>query len=473
MANVDVEVGGRRGPRNKTKWWHRNTPLQDLLDCIEKGQNLSIQQPPSIYKIPSSARKISPDSFKPQVVSIGPLHRQDKALQEFEEQKTTYLHHLLQRLNIKPEIILDKCLQKVNDSIHKIRESYGGMMTYTDVELAQMMVIDACFILDFLFLFEEHQPLTSTNAILTRSISRDLVLLENQIPFFVLQDIFKCTISKLQTTRSLTSGILQHLQILSPFKEIKRNDVICTTQPHHILGLLQRSFHPTDNIPLNCPLLRFPNHSALELDKAGVKFEPKKDENWTLAIDFSSSSWKFFRWWWGNRTLRMHKLCIDDSTELFLRNLIAYEQCTPDVPDFVTSYVCAIDMLLDTKEDLSKLVESKVLTNNLGSNEDSTKMLNKLSEQFAFKEFYYMEQWKQLDDYYNRYVPKNIALLRRTYFDSPWKIIALLASCYHPIRSCHRSGHLKNNQVDSQCFFCLPSFWHYVWYLFHFLLKSH
>ena len=421
MANLDVEVG---------------VTLQTLLHYKDRGQNLSRLPPPSIYIIPNRVTKISPESFKPQVVSIGPLHRKDETLKEFEEKKMAHLHHLLEWLNIEPRIGLDDCLQKVNASIRKIKECYGGMITCTDVELAEMMVMDACFILDFLFLSEEHRPLISRNAILEHAISRDLVLLENQIPFFVLQDIFDCTISKLRKG-TLTSGVLKQLNILSPFNG---NNHVLGTTPHHILGLLQESFHPSPSQP-TCPLfempnpcalqlVKIPNHSALELDKAGVKFKPNTEDGnrWPLAIDFSSSSIECFRWCWGDRTLRMPKLCIDDNTELFLRNVIAYEQCTPNVPDYVTSYVSAIDMLLDTKEDLSKLVESQVLSNHLGSNKDATKMLNSISKQFVFKEFYYTEQWRRLHRYHDSYVPKNIALLKRTYFNSPWNIIALLAA---------------------------------------------
>ncbi|KAJ9548885.1 hypothetical protein OSB04_021428 [Centaurea solstitialis] len=470
MENVDMEVGGT---------------LQILLDCKDKGQNLSGLHPPSIYIIPNSVRKISPDSFTPQVVSIGPLHRENKTLQQFEEQKTMHLHHLLERLNIGPQMALDECLKKVNASISRIRACYGHGETIAnckDAELAKMMVLDACFILDFLFLSEEHEPFISRHVILEHAISRDLVLLENQIPFFVLQDIFDCTISKLQP-RTLIHGVLERLCMLSPFKG--NNYVLDTTQPHHILGLLQQSFHPspspnpnpsksTHPLSLEMPnhasmergnscergttcwarlgarpkphhvaahalngqgsgvlqLLDIPNHSALELDKAGVKFKPNSEDAnnyWPLDIGFSSTSIECFRWCWGDRTLRMPTFCIDDNTELFLRNVIAYEQCTPDVPDYVTSYVSAIDMLLDTKEDLSKLVESHVLRNHLGSNKEATKMLNNISKQFVFKEFYYTEQWSRLHRYYESYVPKNIALLKRTYFSSPWSIIALLA----------------------------------------------
>ncbi|KAJ9548887.1 hypothetical protein OSB04_021430 [Centaurea solstitialis] len=425
MADVDVEAGLGGSQRRK------KTNVEILLDCKEKGETLSKKPSPSIYMIRSSDHNLKPKFFKPQVVSIGPLHREDQTLKEFEDQKTTHLHHLLECLKDDDAgMILDKCLQKVTNSIKEIKECYGGMKTnIDDDELAKMMVMDACFILDFLFLSEEHRRSTSRNAILTHSIFRDLVLLENQIPFFVLQHIFDCTISKIQAD-SLTSSLFKKLECIIPFKGITDNHIIGTTLPHHILGLLQKSFYPPHPIKSTCPPLPYPNHSAVELHEAGVKFKPMhKDENrWPLAIDFSSSPFECFKGCCRSPILRMPTMDINDNTELFLRNVIAYEQCTPDVPDYITSYVCAIDMLVDTKEDLSKLVKSKVLTNHLGSNKDATKMLNEISKQFVFEEFYYANEWHQLHEYYNGYVPRNIALLKRTYFSSPWNIIALLAA---------------------------------------------
>ncbi|KAJ9549143.1 hypothetical protein OSB04_021686 [Centaurea solstitialis] len=481
MVNFDIEAGG--GPRNKTKWWHRSTyrnktklwqyhaiprikmatkpknikklppnrqyemvardklgpPLvggvpnisdtvRVLLTCKENGKKLSNQLSPSIYMIPSTLRGLSPTSFDPLVVSIGPLHREDAVVKELEAHKATYMHHLLDRMDVPPWQVLEACLQRVNDKIDDIRACYGGMKTYiNDVELAKMMVMDACFILEFLFPSDEHEPLISKNVILKHSIFHDLVLLENQIPFFVLQHIFDCTLFKLPTRPSLclTLSILERLQFLNPFKV--NGNIKAGTNPHHILGLLQTYFHPKDDIQPTCPLFPMPNHYATELDKSGVKFKPNENGNWALAIDFSSSWFECFRWCWGNRTLRMPAMRIDGNTELFLRNVIAYEQCTPDVPDYVTSYACAMDMLVDTKEDISKLVESKVLSNDLGSNQEATNMLNCISNQVVFAEFYYNEQWKQLDKYYNGYWPKYIAQLKRIHFSSPWNIIALLA----------------------------------------------
>ncbi|GKA08138.1 hypothetical protein Tco_0687469 [Tanacetum coccineum] len=52
-----------------------------LLDCVEEKKSFTIQ---SICMAPSTLRDLSPSSFDPRVVSIGPLHREDENVQAFE-----------------------------------------------------------------------------------------------------------------------------------------------------------------------------------------------------------------------------------------------------------------------------------------------------------------------------------------------------------------------------------------------------
>ncbi|GJT04115.1 CBL-interacting serine/threonine-protein kinase 7-like protein [Tanacetum coccineum] len=55
-----------------------------LLGCVEKGGDRKKQHPPTICKVSSFLRDLSESSFNPQLVSIGPIHREDPKLKEFE-----------------------------------------------------------------------------------------------------------------------------------------------------------------------------------------------------------------------------------------------------------------------------------------------------------------------------------------------------------------------------------------------------
>ena len=124
----------------------------------------------------------------------------------------------------------------------------------------------------------------------------------------------------------------------------------------------------------------------------------------------------------------MPVLEIGDETELALRNLIAYEQCYPNLSaQYFTSLGHIMDLFIDSTEDVVKLVELGVIVNLLGSNENAANMINSICNGVVCKNFSYEEQLKQLDDYYKSYWPKHMAWLKRTYFNSPWNVIALVA----------------------------------------------
>ncbi|GJV05280.1 putative UPF0481 protein [Tanacetum coccineum] len=86
--------------------------------------------------------------------------------------------------------------------------------------------------------------------------------------------------------------------------------------------------------------------------------------------------------------------------------------------------------ILDAKWPMAmelKYSRSQVLVNAIGSNEEAADIINDICKQVPFKDFYYEDEWKQMDEYYNAYWSNLIAELRRKYFSNPWSFIALLA----------------------------------------------
>ncbi|GJX19714.1 putative UPF0481 protein [Tanacetum coccineum] len=133
--------------------------VQRLLNYDERVQNRSKQHPGSIYMVPSIYRDLSPRSFTPRLVSIGPLHHHDEHLKGFEVQKATYMHHLfhnvLRPLGSTPEKLMKACVTRVSRSIDHIKACYIGMKIYPDSKLVEMMVMDACFILAFIYMLDD------------------------------------------------------------------------------------------------------------------------------------------------------------------------------------------------------------------------------------------------------------------------------------------------------------------------------
>ncbi|CAI9264770.1 unnamed protein product [Lactuca saligna] len=214
--------------------------------------------------VPRVFRELSPSSFNPRVVSIGPLHREDKKLQEFERYKASCVHDLLHRLDTPTEETLQACVRKVNDLIDRIRACYAGMMsTYGDVDLAKMMVMDGCFILEFIYNFSEGRQIMG-NMLLEQPVLFDLFILENQIPFFVLNDIYQCTIFKLGSNEaSLSKFILPVLDFIDIYSGSGSS-----------------------------------NNIIAELDMAGVKFEPNRNAKWSMAMEVKFRRFPWLFWFW-------------------------------------------------------------------------------------------------------------------------------------------------------------------------------
>ncbi|MFS8006340.1 hypothetical protein Hanom_Chr14g01248071 [Helianthus anomalus] len=395
--------------------------VRNLLDLVGQKQKVT-KFSPYIYKAPQTFRELSPTSFTPRVVSIGPLHREDKNLQRFEVRKAAFVHDLLcRRLDSSPTETLTACVEKVASMIKEIRGSYVDMMSYNDSKLTEMMVMDACFILEFI----HDMPKDCNLRLQDQHIPYDLVLLENQIPFFVLEGVYECTIYNFvgQSLGTFIHPLLQHTNIFEGI--IKAERTLSYTNLDHILGYLHHCYQPENEISSNFP--RSTIHSAVELDHAGVNFKPNQDAKWPMAMEVKTYGYHSKIFWFSSKTtLTMPTLRIDDFTEMILRNLIAYEQSYVDYP-YVTSYARAMDMLIDTHEDIAKLVTSKVIVNHIGSNEEAANMINGICKEVAPEHFCYTQQWEQLDRHFNSYWPRKIVKLKQTHFNSPWSIIAVFA----------------------------------------------
>ncbi|PWA98209.1 hypothetical protein CTI12_AA000230 [Artemisia annua] len=403
MAEGDVQLG--------------HVDIDDTVQLLlkyDEVQNPSDQRPGSIFMVPSIYRDLSPHSYTPRVVSIGPLHRQDNHLIGFEAHKSTYMHNLfhnvLRPLNSTPEQILKECV----------------MRAYSDSELVKMMVTDACFILAFLYNPRINYSSLGPIELLYPKILHDMILIENQIPFFVLQDIFECTFLKLRPTMSLIADLIFPIQKWFNIYEgdlVMDNSSISSTHDH-ILGFLHKSYQNPDRDLSMCNKM-VNAHSVVELDRSGVRFRKKLDAKWPMAMELEFSWYLCFPLSGSRPTLKMPVLRLYDETESIIRNLIIYEQAA-EVQTCVTSYMKVMDMLIDIPEDVAMLTKSQVLVNRLGSDEKAANLINDMLKEVSVEDFYYEDEWEKIDKYYTAYWPNLIAELRRKYFSNPWSIIALI-----------------------------------------------
>ncbi|KAG5550451.1 hypothetical protein RHGRI_015422 [Rhododendron griersonianum] len=120
-----------------------------------------------IYRVPEDLRKLNESAYTPRLIAIGPLHREDKHLQTpLQHVKLSYTNYLLSRLTPRMEdqqeltagmeeelakqkklTVLQKCLAELKTLVHDAKKCYAEEVTLDE----ETMLIDGCFILEFLY----------------------------------------------------------------------------------------------------------------------------------------------------------------------------------------------------------------------------------------------------------------------------------------------------------------------------------
>ncbi|KAK9929520.1 hypothetical protein M0R45_026616 [Rubus argutus] len=165
--------------------------------------------------------------------------------------------------------------------------------------------------------------------------------------------------------------------------------------------------------------------SISKLHLAGVKFKVAGVKS---KVETSTTK-NLFDIKFVNGILYIPELKTEDSTELILRNLIAFEQCTFD-KNYISDYVSIMDEFLDTSKDVELLVKYGIVENILGGGDDElSTMINSLSTGIIYgSDFYYGTLCEQLNKFCSSKFNKRIANLRQKYFNTPWATISFFAA---------------------------------------------
>uniref|UniRef100_A0A6M2E7S4 Uncharacterized protein n=1 Tax=Populus davidiana TaxID=266767 RepID=A0A6M2E7S4_9ROSI len=299
---------------------------------------------------------------------------------------------------------------------------------------------------------------------LRSAVQRDLILLENQLPFFILQVLYgivskynitgyscppKTVCSCLPETDKTCCSCLPETDCCCPciafleltctfFKNYNKNkNKTSPEKPLHFTDLVRSFFLPkdpnTEDPNPRDPNTKDPNpkdpstkdpnfkrpkpikklYGATRLHQAGMKFKPKKPHEYNIKSWTKDDSIK-------KGELHFPTLEIDDHTDCIFRNLMALEQCHYPNVAFICEYVKFLDFLVDTEEDADLLIKSEVIVNRLGESDDVAKLINKLCQGIVEVHSCYSNIAKDLNDYYESWYNTSKAYLRRQYFRNVW-----------------------------------------------------
>ncbi|XP_004292996.1 PREDICTED: UPF0481 protein At3g47200-like [Fragaria vesca subsp. vesca] len=286
----------------------------------EKLQKLPPLSPSCfIYRVPERFRlRDNPNVYTPQVVSIGPLHRGKETLQDMEEHKYRYLQQFLDRTEENLLVLYTK----IRDQEADLRSYYAENIKFCSNDFVTIMLVDAAFIIE-LFLNHYFNIANSTDRIMSapfliNDISSDLLLLENQLPFFILEDLFYLE----EVNRNSNSGVngkVSFIQLFGKFFEQELGAVGADCNSEMVNFCEVRGAHFLD-LPRE-PLVRCTRNegtpiapSITELHQAGVKFEVGSTRH-LFGIRFN------------NGILQIPKIEISGCMVDTLRNIAVFEQC--------------------------------------------------------------------------------------------------------------------------------------------------
>uniref|UniRef100_A0A5B7APY9 Uncharacterized protein n=1 Tax=Davidia involucrata TaxID=16924 RepID=A0A5B7APY9_DAVIN len=391
-----------------------------MLESLESTPSLEQY---CIYRVPMKLRKVNEEDFTPRVVSIGPFHYGNERFKSMEKDKLDYFKKLIGRGNEGLEDYVG-LMKELED---KIRQCYAETINWLNSdEFVMMILVDAGFIIELLrryFFWDrkeqnhlevQNEPLLY-NSWQLNNICHDLLLLENQLPFFVLEVLFY------QTFAPFPENFPPLLQLtLDFFKNYyNQQNRLPNAGARHFTDLI-RTLH----LPMSRRLLpqraleEFKSlHSATELHEAGVKFKVGSSKC-LLDLHFS------------NGVLEIPRFELSDQTTPFTRNLMALELCHYPHDSYINDYIILMNNLIKAPKDVDLLVKKGILVNGLGDSSAAATFFNPLSRQIKFSSsnFYYSRLCKDLNAY--KKVPWEVwmAIFKHDYCSTPWRTASTTAA---------------------------------------------
>ncbi|KAJ7962034.1 hypothetical protein O6P43_017316 [Quillaja saponaria] len=395
-----------------------------------------------IYRVPPNLRQVNAKAYTPQLISIGPFHHGKPEFKAMETQKKRYYREFQKR--IKSGRSFDKFKDNIVKTVQDIQKCYSEISMPDDKKFADMIELDAVFIMEFILRSKEKKEKDQhkddyvlSTPLLVEGICLDLILLENQLPVKVLNELYtfldeeECSIF-LDLACKCELFQPPNMQISETTETVKHlTDLLRCFYIPPDLDLDNSDNSDDDDILYSATKLNSDDddilYSATKLRDSGISFKAVQGKN-LLDVHFEDNCCLYWplSWLTGDKIakarLEIPKLSIEDGTECKFRNLIALEQCHYPYDQFyICDYVSFIDGLIETKEDVDFLLEKKIIVNYLGSNEAVEKMVNSLCRELVISSSFYKTSIRQLNAHYDNTFNHTMATLRSVYFKDMWR----------------------------------------------------
>ncbi|XP_057958672.1 uncharacterized protein LOC131151443 [Malania oleifera] len=373
----------------------------------------------SIYRVPKKLRNTNEKAYTPQLVSIGPLHHGQKCLQAMEEVKLRYLQSFLNRTSLS----LENFVKAMTAWEARARNCYAESIGFSSDEFVTMMLVDASFIIETILMYNSPLSEDGNNHVHFRrrtvaDLRSDMILLENQLPFFILEGLFDLALaSHGQGNPSLLDLSLYYFQGFMIMNNVSRT-MNSTFEVKHFVDLLRTCHLPSSQRSSSGYMANYAVvRNATELHEAGVNFK-KGSRNRLLDVCYASGQ------------LQIPPFRIHDATEIVLRNLIALELCHYQLDSYIIDYIYFMGNLITTPKDVDLLIKNGVIENWLRDDDATATLFNNLPTEVSLftTNFYYFGLSEELNAFCKVPWHRWKVTLKRDYFSTPWKVASTIAA---------------------------------------------
>lgn len=226
-----------------------------LQNCNASDRRRQRSSSSSIYPVPPELRSVNVDAYTPKVVCIGPYHdprRTDPSYREMQDYKWRCLNLFISRHRqantpYLRQALLRNCLMNLRNHEEQVRSCYSKETLLDSGSLAEMMMLDGCFVLHLLLRQpgNEFERLYRDGAVgrvsMWNLVNRDMLMLENQLPFFIINKVRESLGTLKDMTVDLTARALCLFADLLPQLWLR---VSSPVEFHHLLDLVYMSLLP-------------------------------------------------------------------------------------------------------------------------------------------------------------------------------------------------------------------------------------
>ncbi|XP_010558850.1 PREDICTED: UPF0481 protein At3g47200 [Tarenaya hassleriana] len=444
---ITIEI--KESPREPRDEWVIS--IRDKLDQAHRDDDTSIWAKLCIYRVPYYLQENDNKSYFPQIVSLGPYHHGKKRLRSMDRHKWRAVQRILKRTNQDIKMYIDA----MKELEERARACYEGSIGMSSNEFVEMLLLDGCFVLELFrgavegfkeLGYARNDPIFAMRGSM-HSIQRDMIMLENQLPLFVLDKLLELQLGIPNQTGLVAQLAIRFFDPLMPtdepltktdrsklessLKTDKTFDPFSDMGGLHCLDVFRRSLLRSGPKPEPRLSRRRWSHNrrvadkrrqqlvhcVTELKESGIRFRKRKtDRFWDIRFK--------------NGYLEIPRLLIHDGTKSLFLNLIALEQCHIDSSNDITSYIIFMDNLINSPQDVGLLHYYGIIEHWLGSDSEVADLFNRLCQEVVFDidDSYLSRLSEEVNRYYNKKWNAWRATLKHKYFNNPWAIVSLFAA---------------------------------------------